>query len=131
MQPLSCEREPVPGVAAAGDQRAPEPEPKLVEPDYPGAFRYLAARNRKRALTVLFTDVIDRFASEALVANVASLRPRHLPVAVTLRNPELDHLATLRPTTPRDAFRKGIEIAAQVGNAHAQSEMEETLAGLE
>src|SRR3989449_5702523 len=51
-------------------------EPVLVEPDYPGAFRYLAARGRKRALTVLFTDVIDRFASDALVANVASLRPR-------------------------------------------------------
>lgn len=81
-------------------------EPKLVEPDYPGAFRYLAARNRKRALTVVFTDVIDRFASEAIVANVASLRPRHLPLAVTLRNPELDHVAALKPAEPRDAFRK-------------------------
>jgi len=81
-------------------------EPKLVEPDYPGAFRYLAARNRKRALTVLFTDVIDRFASDALVANVATLRPRHLPLAVTLRNPELDAVATQRPATARDAFRK-------------------------
>jgi len=81
-------------------------EPTLVEPDYPGAFRYLAARNRKRALTVLFTDVIDRFASEAVVANVASLRPRHVPLAVTLRNPELDALASLRPTEPRDAYRK-------------------------
>src|SRR5207249_2700558 len=28
-----------------------EVQPKLVEPDYPGAFRYLAARDRKRALT--------------------------------------------------------------------------------
>jgi uncharacterized protein (DUF58 family) len=81
-------------------------EPTLVEPDYPGAFRYLAARNRKRALTVLFTDVIDRFASDALVANVASLRPRHLPLAVTLRNPELDQVAALRPATAHDAFRK-------------------------
>jgi uncharacterized protein (DUF58 family) len=81
-------------------------EPTLVESDYPGAFRYLAARNRKRALTVLFTDVIDRFASDALVANVASLRPRHLPLAVTLRNPELDHVAALRPAVARDAFRK-------------------------
>src|SRR5881398_2788144 len=81
-------------------------EPRLVEPDYPGAFRYLAARNRKRALTVLFTDVIDRFASDALVANVASLRPRHLPLAVTLQNPEVDAVAALRPNTPRDAFRK-------------------------
>jgi uncharacterized protein (DUF58 family) len=80
--------------------------PTLVEPDYPGAFRYLAARNRKRALTVIFTDVIDRFASEAIVANVATLRPRHLPLAVTLRNPELDAVAASRPESPRDAFRK-------------------------
>ena len=81
-------------------------EPTLVEPDYPGAFRYLAVRNRKRALTVLFTDVIDRFASEALVAHVATLRPRHLPLAVTLRNPELDAIAGLRPLGVEDAFRK-------------------------
>ena len=80
--------------------------PTLVEPDYPGAFRYLAARNRKRALTVVFTDVIDRLASEALVANVASLRPRHLPLAVTLRNPELDAVAVQRPQAATDAWRK-------------------------
>jgi len=93
-------------------------QPKLVEPDYPGAFRYLAARNRKRALTVLFTDVIDRFASDALVANVATLRPRHLPLAVTLRNPEIDAAATLRPVTSRDAFRK----AAAEELLHAREE---------
>ena len=93
-------------------------EPKLVEPDYPGAFRYLAARNRKRALTVLFTDVIDRFASDALVANVASLRPRHVPLAVTLRNPELDGVAALRPTDARGAFRK----AAAEELLHAREE---------
>lgn len=95
-------------------------ESKLVEPDYPGAFRYLAARNRKRALTVLFTDVIDRFASDALVANVASLRPRHLPLAVTLRNPQLDAVAALRPPAgaPREAFRK----AAAEELLHAREE---------
>ena len=93
-------------------------QPKLVEPDYPGAFRYLAARNRKRALTVLFTDVIDRFASDALVAQVATLRPRHLPLAVTLRNPEIDAAATLRPATTRDAFRK----AAAEELLHAREE---------
>jgi uncharacterized protein (DUF58 family) len=78
----------------------------MVEPDYPSAFRYLAVRNRKRALTVLFTDVIDRFASQSLVSNVASLRPRHLPLIVTLRNPDLDHVATSRPMRVEDAYRK-------------------------
>ncbi len=79
-------------------------EGRLVESDYPGAFRHLAAKNRKRALTVLFTDVIDRTASDALVAHSGTLRPRHLPVAVTLRDPSLEALADARPTLQSAAF---------------------------
>jgi len=93
-------------------------EPHLVESDYPGAFRYLAVRNRKRALTVVFTDVIDRFASDALVANVASLRPRHLPLAVTLRNPDLDRAAFHAPRDRHDAF----QIAAALELLRARGE---------
>jgi uncharacterized protein (DUF58 family) len=81
-------------------------EGRLVEPDYPAAFAFLAARNRKRALTVVFTDVIDRTASDALVAQVGSLRPRHLPLAVTLRNPDLDTLATARAPSVTAAFER-------------------------
>jgi uncharacterized protein (DUF58 family) len=81
-------------------------EGRLVESDYPTAFRYLAAHNRKRALTVLFTDVIDRTASDALVAHAASLRPRHLPLAVTLRDPALEALAVRRPAVPAAAFER-------------------------
>ena len=81
-------------------------EGKLVEPDYPAAFAYLATRNRKRALTVLFTDLIDRTASEALVAQAGTLRPRHLPLAVTLRDPGMERLATGRPATAAGAFAR-------------------------
>ncbi len=81
-------------------------EGRVVEPDYPGAFRYLAARNRKRALTVFFTDVIDRTASSALVVQAAALRPRHLPLAVTLRDPALERLAAARPATVGAAFER-------------------------
>jgi uncharacterized protein (DUF58 family) len=81
-------------------------EGRLVEPNYPAAFAYLATRNRKRALTVLFTDVIDRTASEALVAQVGTLRPRHLPLAVTLRDPALERLATARPATTGAAYER-------------------------
>ncbi|MFN8651367.1 MAG: DUF58 domain-containing protein [Gemmatimonadales bacterium] len=81
-------------------------EGKLVEPDYPAAFALLAARNRKRALTVLFTDVIDRTASEALVAQVGTLRPRHLPLAVALRDPSLERLSVRRPERAADAFER-------------------------
>jgi len=81
-------------------------EGRLVEPNYPAAFSYLAARSRKRALTVLFTDVIDRTASEALVAQAGSLRPRHLPLAVTLRDPALERLASARPGTVDAAYER-------------------------
>jgi uncharacterized protein (DUF58 family) len=93
------------GLRAVLDALA-DADPVMVEPDYPAAFRYLAVRNRKRSLTVLLGDVIDRMASEALVSAVRSLRPRHLPLAVTLRNPDLDAVAHLKPAVPRDAWRK-------------------------
>jgi uncharacterized protein (DUF58 family) len=72
-------------------------EGRLVEPDYPAAFAFLAARNRKRALTVLFTDLIDRTASEAFLAQARTLRPRHLPLSVTLRDPAHQRHAASRP----------------------------------
>jgi uncharacterized protein (DUF58 family) len=81
-------------------------EGRLVEPHYPAAFAYLAARSRKRALTVLFTDVIDRTASEAFVAQAGTLRPRHLPLAVTLRDPALERLASARPATVDAAYER-------------------------
>lgn len=81
-------------------------EGRLVEPNYPAAFAYLASRSRKRSLTVLFTDVIDRTASDAFVAQAGSLRPRHLPLAVTLRDPGLERLATSRANTADDAFQR-------------------------
>jgi uncharacterized protein (DUF58 family) len=81
-------------------------EGRLVESDYPAALRYLALHNRRRALTVLFTDVIDRTASEALVAQAATLRPRHLPLAVTLRDPAMEALASMRPGDQAEAFQR-------------------------
>jgi uncharacterized protein (DUF58 family) len=81
-------------------------EGRLVESDYPAALRYLALHSRKRALTVLFTDVIDRTASEALVAQAATLRPRHLPLAVTLRDPAMEALASIRPADQEQAFQR-------------------------
>lgn len=83
-----------------------EVEGRLVESDYPAAFRHLAVHNRRRALTVLFTDIIDRTASEALVSQAATLRPRHLPLAVTLRDPALERMATAPAESAAAAFER-------------------------
>jgi len=98
-------------------------EGRLVEPNYPAAFAYLAARSRKRALTVFFTDVIDRTASEALVTQVGSLRPRPLPLAVTLRDPSLERLATRRPATVEAAFERAAAEELLLAREEALSDM--------
>lgn len=61
----------------------------MAEPDYAVAFRTLAARHRKRSLIILFTDVIDVRASQALIAHTIRSAVRHLPVVIALRNDQL------------------------------------------
>jgi uncharacterized protein (DUF58 family) len=63
------------------------------EPDYASAFRHLAAHQRKRALVVLFTDVLGVRASRALLAHVARSAQRHLALVVALRNDPLVAMA--------------------------------------
>lgn len=81
-------------------------EGRVVESNYPAAFRHVALHHRRRALTVLFSDVIDRTASAALLTQASTLRPRHLPLAVLLRDPAVEKLATTVPTQPREAFER-------------------------
>lgn len=66
----------------------------VTEPDYAAAFRYLATHQKKRALVVFFTDVIDVRASRALVAHVSRSAARHLVVIVAMRNDALIASAT-------------------------------------
>ncbi|MEO6067378.1 MAG: DUF58 domain-containing protein [Gemmatimonadota bacterium] len=98
-------------------------EGRLLEPDYPAAFAFLASRNRKRALTVFFTDVIDRTASDALMAQVGSLRPRHLPLAVTLRDPSLERTAVAHADTPAQAFERAAAEELLTARAEALTQM--------
>jgi uncharacterized protein (DUF58 family) len=71
--------------------------PTMAEPDYAAAFRALAQRHRRRSLLVLFSDVIDPRASQALIALTARSAARHLPVVVALRNDELAAAAVPSP----------------------------------
>lgn len=81
-------------------------ETRVVEPDYPSAFDYLAGRLRRRSLLVLFTDVVDVDTSDPLLTHLAAARRRHVPLAVTLRNPELEALAGSPADDDRDVFRR-------------------------
>lgn len=67
-------------------------EPRLVETDFQGAYRHLAARVRRRSLVVLCTSVVDEANGAELVRTVRVLSRRHLVLLVWLRSPELDRL---------------------------------------
>lgn len=63
------------------------------EADYGDAVRFLLARQKRRAMVVLVTDVVDEPSARALAAAVAHLRGRHLPVVIALGDPALLRLA--------------------------------------
>jgi uncharacterized protein (DUF58 family) len=65
-----------------------------VEPDYGVAFSEFAARQHKRGLVLVFTDLTGGVTTESLVAQMARLRRRHLPLLVTVADPTINRLAT-------------------------------------
>ncbi len=83
-------------------------EPELLEPDYGAAFRTLSLRNKRRSLVVVFTDLIDVDASEAILTYTSSLYPRHLPLCVTLQDSTLTAVAEQVPAEVGDVFEKAV-----------------------
>lgn len=81
-------------------------QPRLVESDYVGAFAYLSAHHRKRSLLVLFTDVLSRDTSRVVVDECVRSVRRHLPLAVTLRDVDLDAAAQAVPANASAAYRQ-------------------------
>jgi uncharacterized protein (DUF58 family) len=64
-----------------------------VEPDYRVAFNYLAAKQHKRSLALVFTDLTGSLAADALPAQLGLLRRTHLPLLVTIADPTVNRLA--------------------------------------
>jgi uncharacterized protein (DUF58 family) len=80
--------------------------PDLVEPDYDGAFRYLAARVRARALVILFSHVIDLTVAQTLVRRVRAVGSHHLPLVVLFRDTDVEALLEPAPKGDADWYTK-------------------------
>lgn len=83
-------------------------QPSEVESDYAGAFRKFLATWRKRSLIALFSDVVDPTASSVLLAHLPSVHPRHLPLAVLLKDPELIELERQVPENSTELYEKAV-----------------------
>jgi len=77
-----------------------------VEPDYQQAFVYLAARHRKRALVVIFTDVSGTVGMEALVSQTALLARHSLPLVVTISDPDVYAAARQMPNDSLSVYQR-------------------------
>jgi len=77
--------------------------PKLSESNYRQAYRFLNLKTRKRSLVCLLTDIVDREENNDIIAYLIRFARFHLPVAVTLSNPELNDVVR-KPMTEVDPY---------------------------
>src|SRR5439155_24401146 len=79
-----------------------------VESDYTKAFTYLGARHKKRSLIVVFSDLASGLAAKSVVAQVAPLFPRHLPLFVAISDPSVVELANLTPSDSPSVYQRAV-----------------------
>jgi uncharacterized protein (DUF58 family) len=71
--------------------------PELSYVNYREAFNHLIARHPKRALTMVFTDLLDNVVSREYLDAAALLRRFHLPVTLAVADVPLQQLAARLP----------------------------------
>jgi uncharacterized protein (DUF58 family) len=83
-------------------------EPTQVDSDHDLAFHSVGGV--KRALIVVFTDLVDEAAAQSLVDAVPMLSRRHAVVVASVRDPDLDRAVTVEPETPHAVYEAAIAI---------------------
>ena len=79
-----------------------------VEPDFGTAFKYLASKQRKRALIILFTDILDKDSAEGVATYITQLSKHHLVACVTLTDSGIVELAEQKFTDSTSVYQKAI-----------------------
>lgn len=83
-------------------------EPEMIEPSYARAFEFIAANCKRRALVVVLTDLVDEEGSRELLTSLKLLRPRHLPLVVTIGDRDLKEVVRHTPADMRDLFTQSV-----------------------
>ena len=83
-------------------------EPEMIEPSYSRAFEFVAANSRRRSLVVVLTDLVDEEGSRELLTSLKLLRPRHLPLVVTIADRDLKAVVRETPQDERELFKQSV-----------------------
>jgi uncharacterized protein (DUF58 family) len=80
------------------------------EANYRTAFAAFTTRLRKRALVVLFTDLVDPDSSRRLIEMLPMLTGKHRVVCVAFGDHELTELTHARPETSEELYRHAVAV---------------------
>ncbi len=105
-------------------------EPQLIEPSYARAFEFISSNCRRRALVVVLTELVDEEGSRELLKSLRLLRPRHLPLVVTIADRDLKAAVEDAPQNRNELFTQSVaeEIIHQRESALRRVEKEGGLA---
>ncbi|MGZ4710416.1 MAG: DUF58 domain-containing protein [Acidimicrobiales bacterium] len=87
-------------------------EPVLAESDYLGAFATTLARFRRRAMLVVFTDLVEQAVGETLLPALPLISRNHLVVVAAVQDPDVVRWAVTTPTDASGAYRKAAAVQA-------------------
>jgi uncharacterized protein (DUF58 family) len=79
-------------------------QPELCYVNYREAFGHLIARHPKRALTMVFTDLLDAVVSREYLEASALLRRFHLPLTLAVADVPLQQLAGRQPQNTEELY---------------------------
>jgi len=83
-------------------------EPEMIEPSSTRALEFVAANSKRRSLVVLLTDLVDEEGSKELLTSLKLLRPRHLPLVVTIADRDLKAVVRDAPETGEELFTQSV-----------------------
>lgn len=81
-------------------------EPEMIEPSYARALQFIASNVKRRSLVVLLTDLVDQDSSRDLIMSLSLIRPKHLPMVVTIGDKDLKALVSKEPSAINEVFRQ-------------------------
>ncbi len=81
---------------------------QAVEADYAHALNYLSLKNKRRSLVVVFTDLVTLDAAQPLIATMGRLAKRHLPLCVTISDPDMLALSRQPVQTSDEVYQRAV-----------------------
>ncbi len=79
-------------------------EPELIEPSYARGFQFISSNLKKRSFVAILTDLVDKDSSKELINSLKLLRPRHLPLVVTIGDRDLNAAVSHSPKDLKEVF---------------------------